>query len=310
MWYLQIIIGIKFNKCIPFYFAHICTIIMVSKTNIRLLTMKYWIVDAFAEAGYRGNPAAVVLVDEFPPKDEMQEIAKWFNLSETTFVQVLNEYGNCNIRWFTPNSEAPLCGHATIAASQILYQEGVFPEGYSLRYNSLAGELVVSKHKDYISLNFPSYPVESAARIPLYDDLVNQEVIYTGIGENCLFMELLSEMALYKAQVRLDLLKQLPFRALILTSQSRHYDFASRYFAPKVGIDEDPVCASAHCRLTPYWSKKLDKDDMVAVQASARGGVIKCNNLGDRVLISGKAVTVEEGVLDKKHIKEVLGDVA
>ena len=262
--------------------------------------MKFFIVDAFSAKSFAGNPAAVFIVQDFPTTDLMQNIASEMNLSETTFAKKIanNSY---HIRWFTPNSEAPLCGHATIAAMHILIEKGIEKINTEIIFQSLSGELKAIHQDQYITLNFPKYvptPVEFNKKLQA---IVNAEPIYTGFAENCFLIEFESSSKIANINPDLRLLKELECRALIITSKGDgnfiKYDFISRYFAPKVGIDEDPVCASAHCRLIPYWSDKLKKDKLIAYQLSKRGGIIKCQNIEDRVLISGQAITVMRGEL-------------
>ncbi|KIE05511.1 putative isomerase [Candidatus Jidaibacter acanthamoeba] len=270
--------------------------------------MKIRIVDAFTSEQFNGNPAGVCIVKEFPSQELMQNIAKEINHSETAFVKPLakNSY---HIRWFTPNSEAPLCGHATLASSHILIQEGLHNENDEISFKSLAGELIVNKTGEWLNLNFPLYNVTPIEYSPLIAEIIKIKPAFVGFSENCIFTEFVDAREVKELAPDLALLTKYPCRALIATSRDDKYDFISRYFAPRVGINEDPVCASAHCRLIPYWSEKLNKTEMIAYQASARGGVIKCKNLGNRVLISGKAVTVIIGELNLLNIKE-LRDVA
>ncbi len=266
--------------------------------------MKIWIVDAFTSEPFKGNPAGVCIVDDFLSSELMQNIAIEINLSETAFVKPISK-NTYHIRWFTPHSEAPLCGHATLASTHILIQEGLQTEADTITFNSLSGELKVTKTGDWINLDFPIYHVKPIPYSAELHNIVKIQPIYTGFVENCVFMELHSPAELRALQPDLALLSKYNCRALIATSCDQEYDFISRYFAPRVGINEDPVCASAHCRLIPYWSKKLNKVDMLAYQASARGGIIKCRDLGNRVLISGKAVTILEGNLKTINLEEL-----
>jgi len=266
--------------------------------------MKLWIVDAFTSKPFEGGPAGVCIVDEFPDKELMQNIATELNFSNSAFIKPLGDH-LYHIRWFTPHSEAPLCGHATLASMHILFKNGLIKENQEIILKSLSGELITSVTGEWINLNFPAYEVKEIPFSQQIKDIVNIKPIFNGFGENCLFMEFATPDELKALKPNLDILAKFNCRALIATSHGDKYDFLSRYFAPKVGINEDPVCASAHCRLIPYWSKKLGKNELMAYQASSRGGELKCQYLGKRVLISGKAVTVIEGNLNNINIKEL-----
>jgi PhzF family phenazine biosynthesis protein len=255
--------------------------------------MKLYTVDAFTNIPFKGNPAGVC-ISPFLPQDElMQHIATELGYSNTAFLQPLDK-NKYHIRWFTTVSEAPICGHATIAAAHVLSSERNLAEKTLLQFESLAGPLSARIEGDgWYTLDFPAYQVLA---VPLGNELKmvlgDIEPTFVGVSENCFFVELASDDELKQLNPNLEQLKQLPCRALIATARGREYDFHSRYFAPKVGINEDPVCASAHCRLIPYWAQKLNKKEMRAFQLSKRGGEIKCQDLGNRVLISGEAVTV------------------
>lgn len=262
--------------------------------------MKFWVVDAFADSPFLGNPAAVFLVQEFPNVMVMQNIATEMNLSETAFVKRLR-LRHYHIRWFTPNSEAPLCGHATIAALHILIQTKAEKNKTKIKFASLSGELIAESNHPWITLNFPRYVVQQVELDQKLYEVVNIKPIYTGFAHNCFFMEFENSEQVATLMPNMQLLSKIDCRALIVTAKGSgrfyEYDFISRYFAPRVGIDEDPVCASAHCRLIPYWSEKLGKKSLFAYQASKRGGIISCEDLQNRVLISGTATTVIKGEL-------------
>jgi PhzF family phenazine biosynthesis protein len=260
--------------------------------------MKFWIVDAFTNKHFAGNPAGVIFVAEFPSLDFMQNIASELNLSETAFIKPISE-SLYHIRWFSPNSEAPLCGHATIASVHILLQEGL-TACKTLIFQSLSGNLEITIEDQWINLNFPRYVPSHVELSPELRAIVNETPIYTGFAEHCFLMEFENAAIVKNLNPDLRLLTNLPCRALIVTAKTRdseflEYDFISRYFAPRVGINEDPACGSSYCRLIPYWSQKLCKKQMIAYQASKRGGVIKCLDLENRVQISGQAVTVAQG---------------
>lgn len=257
--------------------------------------MKVYTVDAFTDVPFKGNPAGVVLLSEFLDDVLMQSIATELGYSNTAFFVQGSGFSDSKIRWFTPNSEAPLCGHATVATAHVLKSEGILKEGEEIRIMSASGIISVkSENGGWYRLDFPAYTV-SEVEIPkqLTEVIAPQEPIFVGFGENCYIVEFADKFVLQELAPKLEKLKKIPCRALIATcSGDGEYDFYSRYFAPSVGIFEDPVCASAHCRLIPYWSAKLGKEDMLAATLSRRGGVLRCKNLVNRVFISGKAVTV------------------
>jgi len=221
----------------------------------------------------------------------MQNIAAELNYANTAFIEQTR--ADCyKIRWFTPRSEAPLCGHATIGSMHILCSVHGVASETSVTFECKVGEIYAQKTGSWYELNFPSYEVKPVDLSQQLKDVINVKPVFTGFAENCYFMEFESLEDLKLLAPDLEKLKKIECRALSATAKGVEFDFHSRYFAPRVGINEDPVCASAHTRLIPYWSKKLGKDEMIAQQASARGGVLKCKNLGNRVLISGEAVTV------------------
>lgn len=261
---------------------------------------KLWAVNAFATFPFRGNPAGVCFVDNFDDVEWMQNIASDLDFSNTAFIKKISP-ANYQIRWFTPHSEAPICGHATIATTYVLLKEGL-ETAQEISYQSACGEIKCTKRGSWFELDFPKYKPE-AVDIDL-SKIVSIKPKYIGVGQNCIFAEFTEEQLL-SLKPNLDELAKLDYRALIATARSEKYDFGSRYFAPKVGIPEDPVCASAHCRLIPYWAEKLGKDEMTAYQASARGGLIKCKITPNRVLISGEAVTFYSGNIKDCNLKEL-----
>lgn len=257
-------------------------------------------VDAFTEKQFKGNPAAVCLLYDEISEDTMQAIAAENNLSETAFVVKVKD--GFNLRWFTPTVEVDLCGHATLASAFILWQEGEIAKDETVRFNTRSGLLTAVRKGDWIELDFPasfekesSLPKEALAAL-------NVKPVNVVFSETRYLVELATEEEVRGCKPDFNTLKN--HDMIVLTSKgnkSSDYDFISRSFAPAHGIDEDPVTGSSHCCLTPYWSKRLGKSEMFAYQASERGGEIKVKLSGDRVLFSGKAVTVFSGYffLDK-----------
>jgi PhzF family phenazine biosynthesis protein len=263
-----------------------------------------WIADAFTTTPQSGNPAGVCIFDEFPADDWMQEVASKLGFSNSAFLKKLgpNHY---HIRWFTPHSEAPICGHATVCAMHILITEKMVPSGTTVTFESMRGKLYVSHSETWYNLDFPAYEIELNKLDNQIQACVNITPTFVGKGNNIILMEIASEEEIYSLKPDLEAIKKLDCRALLITTRSSKYDFLLRYFAPKVGINEDPVCASAHCLLIPYWQKKLAKEEFTSYQASARGGLLKCKYLGNRVLISGEAVTVFKGNISDNNLSEL-----
>lgn len=254
-------------------------------------------VDAFTDTPFAGNPAAVCILPE--PRDEhwMQNVAREMNLSETAFL--LQQPDGFNLRWFTPAVEVDLCGHATLASAHVLWESGHLKPHEQARFHTRSGLLTAERKGVWIELNFPATPDEPAdAPSGLLEAL---GVTATSIGKNRFdyLIEVGSEDTVRNISPNFSLLATIPARGVIVTSRSTSpdYDFVSRFFAPQVGVNEDPVTGSAHCTLAPYWSKKLGKDEMVGYQASARGGVVRVRVSGDRVYLGGQAVTVLRGEL-------------
>ena len=251
--------------------------------------MKYNIyqIDAFTDKVFSGNPAAVCPLDKWLSDDLLQKIANENNLAETAFyIKKDNEY---HIRWFTPKTEVDLCGHATLAAAYVLFNFDNHKEKIINFYSALSGKLTVSKHNDTLTLNFPVDIYES---IELSHDLKHVfDIIptYALKGKTDYVLVFETENQIKKINPDLIRIAKLGGRGVIITAKGNNVDFVSRFFAPQSGIDEDPVTGSAHTILTPYWSKRLNKTELTAIQLSERKGNLHCNLLGDRVEISGKA---------------------
>ena len=254
-------------------------------------------VDAFTNRAYRGNPAAVCLLTEPAEEDWMQYVAREMNLSETAFLVPRDD--GYNLRWFTPAAEVDLCGHATLASAHILWETGRLDPASQARFWTLSGLLTAQPDGDWIELDFPAEEETSVAGPPVLIEALQVKPIYVGKNRLDYLVEVDSEETVRKLQPDLALLKTLPCRGVIVTSRttSADFDFVSRFFAPNVGVDEDPVTGSAHCCLGPYWRTRLKKDSFIAYQASPRGGVVRVELRGDRVLLGGQAVTVLRGEL-------------
>jgi PhzF family phenazine biosynthesis protein len=255
-------------------------------------------VDAFTNRPFAGNPAAVCVLSETPSDQWMCDVAREMNLSETAFLVPQN--GGYNLRWFTPAVEVALCGHATVASAHVLWQEGHLPETQQARFHTKSGLLTADRRGDWIELDFPAKIAEPAdPPAELLPALGIHEARFVGKNVFDYLVEIESEAAVRALSPNHSLLRRIPVRGVIVTARSSTpgFDFVSRFFAPGSGIDEDPVTGSAHTALGPYWAGVLGKTELLAYQASARGGVVKVRVAGDRVKLGGQAVTVMTGEL-------------
>jgi PhzF family phenazine biosynthesis protein len=254
-------------------------------------------VDAFANKPFTGNPAAVCVLPEPCENRWMQDVAKEMNLSETAFLVKRDD--GYDLRWFTPAVEVELCGHATLASAHVLWEDGHLKSGVHARFHTKSGLLTADRKGEWIELDFPvklEEPTEPPAGLA---EALGIQSRYVGKNQFDFLVELGSELEVRNLKPDFTRLATLPVRGVIITSRSSsdEFDFVSRFFAPAAGVNEDPVTGSAHCCLTPFWSKRLNKKAMTAYQASARGGVVRVRLEGDRVKLSGQAVTVLRGEL-------------
>ncbi|PCJ14886.1 MAG: isomerase [Gammaproteobacteria bacterium] len=251
-------------------------------------------IDAFANRRFEGNPAAVVPLQAWLSTEVMQSIAQENNLSETVFF-VPQDRGY-EIRWFTPNQEVKLCGHATLAAAFVLFNVLDYRDDV-IEFDSLSGRLTVSKAGDLLTLDFPAQ-VPEPCELPdaLQQALGGQVRACFGNEDYLVVFENEADVAALNPDY--SLLQQLQLRGVIVTAPSSNYDFVSRFFAPKYGIPEDPVTGSAFTQLAPYWAERLQKNNLSAKQISPRGGQVMCELVHDRVLISGRGVQYLEGSIE------------
>ena len=252
--------------------------------------LKLYQIDAFTDKVFSGNPAAVCPLNEWLPDSILQAIAAENNLSETAFyVPIENGF---HIRWFTPVAEVDLCGHATLATAFVIHNL-IGYDHETVRFSSRSGDLFVRKNGDSLSMDFPSQPgspcstpqalVDGLGKIPV--EVLASEDYLTVFG---------SEEDILSIQPDFITLGKLDLRGVIITAQGKEVDFVSRFFCPKLGVNEDPVTGSAHCALTPYWAEKRGKTKLSARQLSKRTGSLECELKGDRIIITGKAVTYME----------------
>lgn len=251
-------------------------------------------VDAFTSEKFKGNPAGVCLMEK--PADEiwMQNIAMEMNLSETAFIYpVENGY---NLRWFTPLAEVDLCGHATLATAHVMFNDGLVSKDEIIRFQTKSGELKVRFENNLILLDFPALEVKETKLPTFIKEAINVESLFSGLSRFDYFIEVASPEIVRELKPDFGKLKEADVRGVIVSAKDGdEYDFISRFFAPGVGIDEDPVTGSAHCVLAPYWSHKLNKQEMTAYQASSRGGKLNLKVINDRVIIGGEAIVTIRG---------------
>lgn len=263
------------------------------------MSVKLFMVDAFTDKPFSGNPAGVCLLRK--PADElwMQNLAAEVNASETAFL--FPEENDFRLRWFTPVIEVKLCGHATLASAHILWEQKIIPYDHEARFRTLSGLLTAKKEKAWITLNFPARPVKGS--MPDWTEklvgAVGVKPYFIGMSEEDVLVEVADEETLTELEPDFEVIRLLPVRGVIVTCRSKRpeFDFISRFFAPAVGVKEDPVTGSSHTVLGPFWSERLKKTTLRAYQASRRGGVLIIRTEGDRVKISGQAVTVFSGSL-------------
>jgi predicted PhzF superfamily epimerase YddE/YHI9 len=262
------------------------------------MSLTIYHVDAFADSIFAGNPAAVCILPE--PRNEtwMQKLAQELNLSETAFLQ--KRGSDYSLRWFTPLVEVDLCGHATLASAHILWERGLLRTDEAARFHTRSGLLTAQNRGEWIELDFPALPDR---KVPIPRGMFRALGVrprYVGRSRFDYIIELESENAVRKIKPNFTLLSALPIRGLIVTARANAapYDFVSRFFAPRAGINEDPVTGSSHSVLGPFWKNKLGKSELLAYQASRRGGVVRVRVGDRRVFIGGKAITVFQAELN------------
>ena len=248
--------------------------------------MKQYIVDAFTDTLFHGNQAAVCVLDEWLPEKVMMDIARENNFSETAFTIKASE--GYDLRWFTPGGEIDLCGHATLAAAYVLFNY-YEKDADRIVFHTLSGDLLIGRSGDYIEMDFPVYRLNE---VPVTDEMA--AAMGVAPKEAYLDRDLLlvyeDEDIVRKIKPDIDKVKLLDGLGVGVTAPGKDYDCVSRFFVPKLNIDEDPVTGSVHCIITPYWIKRLGKSSLKAYQASERGGKLICELKNDRVIISGNAV--------------------
>lgn len=275
-------------------------------------TVPVWQVDAFADQPFTGNPAAVCILDHYPDDDWMQRVAAEMNLSETSFLVPASDPNSFHLRWFTPMTEIDLCGHATLAAVHTLIQQKCVNPNDPISFLTLSGELLCVSSGERMTLSFPTTPASNDVDPAMTKLLLSALGIESGeVLQTKFDLVIVCDDAHTIEAVRPDFnkLERIETRGVMVTAPSDRVgvDFVSRFFAPRCGINEDPVTGSAHCCLAPYWATKLQKTTLVGYQASRRGGTVHCEIVDDRVKLSGTAVTVMEGRLTSE-VTDILKD--
>jgi PhzF family phenazine biosynthesis protein len=257
------------------------------------MTIPIYQADAFTDQLFGGNPAAICPLTEWLPEATMQKIATENNLAETAyFVKQGDGYG---LRWFTPEFEIDLCGHATLASAHILFTELGYTDNTINFYTQKAGTLTVTRNGDKYTLDFPSRPPQPAAAPQYLIEAMGGKTPVEILRSRDYVLVYETEQDIKDMEPNFNLLTKVDTIGVVVTAVGNEVDFVSRFFGPAVGINEDPVTGSAHCNLIPYWAAKLGKNKLHAYQISARKGELWCENKGERVLMSGKAVTYLKG---------------
>lgn len=247
--------------------------------------MKQYVVDAFTDHVFAGNQAAICVLEKWPADDLMMAITKENNFSETAFL--VKEGEGYHLRWFTPGGEIDLCGHATLAASYVLFHF-YETEKETLSFDTRSGRLTVAKKGELMEMDFPAYELTPVSVTKEMEDAVGVKILEAYMGRDLLAI-LEDEETVRRLSPDMAKVKALPGELLQVTAAGKETDSVSRSFAPKLLVDEDPVCGSGHCHIVPYWAKKLGKEEILAYQASPRGGTLYCRMEGDRVKLAGKA---------------------
>lgn len=252
--------------------------------------MKQYVVDAFTDKVFSGNPAAVCVMDKWLPDELMMSITIENNLSETAFC--VKEGANYHLRWFTPGGEIDLCGHATLATAYTLFRF-YEPELSELHFDTLSGKLIVVKNGELLEMDFPAYELAPVDVTDAMVDAIGARPRAAYMGRDLLCVMDSAEQVINAAPDQAKVM-QLDGLLLHLTARGANYDCVSRSFAPKCNVAEDPVCGSGHCHIIPYWANALGKNELVAYQASRRGGVLYTRVEGDRIVLAGKAALYSE----------------
>lgn len=254
--------------------------------------MEIFHVDAFTDRKFSGNPAGVCVLPRAATEQWMQDVAREVSHPETAFL--VRDGAGFGLRWFTPTVEVELCGHATLASAHVLWEQGVVEPAEAIRFQTKSGVLKARRTGGWIELEFPALPAKQVKAPPGLEKAIGAKARYVGKSRFDYLCEVDSEETVRGLEPDPRLVAALPMRGVIVTAKSstKGFDFVSRFFAPKVGIDEDPVTGTAHCVVAPFWGARLAKKEMTGYQASSRGGTVRVGLGGSKVLLGGKAVTV------------------
>ena len=247
--------------------------------------MKQYVVDAFTDSVFHGNQAAVCVLEQWPQEELMMNITRENNFSETAFT--VKEGDKWHLRWFTPGGEIDLCGHATLGTAYVLYRF-YEKDADRLVFTTLSGDLIVTKHGDLLEMEFPAYELKPVEVTASMEDALGTKVKEAYIARDLLCV-LDDEQTVRELTPDLEKVKQIDGLLVHVTARGRDEDCVSRSFAPKLSVAEDPVCGSGHCHIIPYWADLLGKDELVAYQASKRGGTLYCKRKGSKIFMAGKA---------------------
>jgi PhzF family phenazine biosynthesis protein len=271
------------------------------------MNIPFYHVDAFTDNALGGNPAAIIILKSSPKKNWMQDVAREINLSETAYLTPKEEKG-FELRWFTPQSEVDLCGHATLASAHILWETERLTSNQPAVFYTKSGILTAQLVDNWIKMDFPAEignPLVSKESIAPVEKALDAKAKNIEVNRFDYLVEVESEKTLRSLKPNFKSIAKLPCRGLIATclSESKDYDFLSRFFAPSIGINEDPVTGSTHCFLGPYWSAKLKKNKLIGYQASKSGGVVQTFHRTDHVILGGKAITRGKELINVKYTK-------
>ena len=252
--------------------------------------MKQYVVDAFTDAVFHGNQAAICILDEWIPEQLMMNITRENNFSETAFA--VKEDSKYHLRWFTPGGEIDLCGHATLACAYVLFRFYI-QDCSEVTFTTLSGDLIVRKNDDLLEMEFPAYELKKVQVTDEMTDAIGARPREAFMGRDllCVFD---NEDTIRNLSPDMDKVKTLDGLLLQVTAPGKVCDSVSRSFAPKLNVIEDPICGSGHCHIVPYWAEKLGKDNIIAYQASHRGGTLYCRIAGKKVYMAGKAALYSE----------------
>jgi len=261
-------------------------------------SISYWLINTFTNELYKGNPAAICLLDEEVSEETMQKIAQEIPVPTTAFIE--KKQVEFTLKWFTPNRQIPICGHGTLASAFVLWQQGIVPKEHTITFHTASGPLHAKWQHERVEIAIKTYPIAEMEWPSALEDWLGCKPIFVGRTELDYIVEVGNEDLIVQFEPDFSAMKQFPVRGICLTSQSKEedIDIVSRFFSPAQGIDEDQVNGSSHGALGPYWCEKLLKQQLVSKQLSKRGGVIYVTPHHNKVLIAGAAVTVLQGELN------------